>query len=229
MVSRMCGRYALHGPFNRRDPEWVARWMEQLVSVTGGEARYNIAPGTEVPVFLAIDGEPAARMLRWGLVPAWSKDPKIAYQTINARAETVAEKPAFRGAWRAGRRCIVPASGWYEWQAGPAGKQPWHIAAADEANPLGFAGLWESWRAPDGAVLQSCTILTVPAAEAIAPLHDRQPLVLDPADWPVWLAAPPATVADLLRTPAIAWRSWPVSKAVGNARHEGPELLRPVA
>jgi putative SOS response-associated peptidase YedK len=225
----MCGRYALHGPFNRRDPDWVARWMEQLVTVTGGEARYNIAPGTEVPVFLAIDGEPAARMLRWGLVPSWATDPKIAYSTINARSETVAQKPAFRGAWRAGRRCIVPASGWYEWQARDGGKQPWFISAADEGNPLGFAGLWDQWRTPDGTILQSCTILTVPAAESIAPLHDRQPLVLDPADWPVWLAARPAGVAELLRTPAMAWRSWPVSKAVGNARPEGPDLLRPVA
>ena len=225
----MCGRYALHGPFNRRDPDWVARWMEQLVTVTGGEARYNIAPGTEVPVFLAIDGEPAARMLRWGLVPSWAKDPKIAYSTINARSETVAEKPAFRGAWRAGQRCIVPASGWYEWLAGASGKQPWFISAADEANPLGLAGLWDHWRTPDGTLLHSCTILTVPAAASIAPLHDRQPLVLDPADWPVWLAARPASVAELLRTPAMAWRSWPVSKAVGNARHEGPDLLRPVA
>jgi putative SOS response-associated peptidase YedK len=225
----MCGRYALHGPFNRRDPDWVARWMEQLVTVTGGTSRYNIAPGTEVPVFLAVDGEPAARMLRWGLVPSWSKDPKIAYHTINARSETVAEKPAFRGAWRAGQRCIVPASGWYEWQARDGGKQPWFISAADEGNPLGFAGLWDHWRTPDGTILLSCTILTVPAAESIAALHDRQPLVLDPADWPVWLAARPATVADLLRTPAMGWRSWPVSKAVGNARHEGPDLLRPVA
>lgn len=225
----MCGRYALHGPFNRRDPAWVAQWLEQLVSVTGGEARFNIAPSQAVPVFVAVDGEPVARMMRWGLVPSWARDPKIAWHTINARAETVAEKPAFRGAWRASQRCIVPASGWYEWQAQTDGKQPFFIGAADDANPLGLAGLWDRWRAPDGTELESCTILTVPAAPAIAHLHERQPLALDPADWPVWLAQRPATVAELLRTPAMAWRSWAVSRAVNNARHEGPDLLRPVA
>jgi putative SOS response-associated peptidase YedK len=221
----MCGRYALFGPFSRRDPAWVAQWLEQLVTATGGEARYNVAPSQSVPAFVAIDGQPLVQALRWGLLPSWAKDPKIAWQTINARSESVALKPAFRGAWRAGQRCVIPVSGWYEWQAVAGAKQPWFISAADDANPLGLAGLWDRWRGPDGTQVVSCTILTVPAAPAIAHLHERQPLVLDPASWPQWIGGDTATAEGMLRTPEFDWQTRAVSRAVNNVRNEGPALL----
>ncbi len=224
----MCGRYALHGPFNRRDPDWIAQWLEQLVSATGGEARYNIAPSQAVPAFVSRDGAVGVQDMRWGLVPGWAKDPKIAWQTINARAETVAQKPAFRSAWRAGNRCVIPASGWYEWQAMADGKQPWFISAADASNPIGLAGIWDRWLHPDGTMLLSCSILTVPAAAPIAHLHERQPLALEPADWPTWLQSTNAEAAQLLHTPQIAWRSFAVSRAVNSVRNDGPALLNPV-
>jgi putative SOS response-associated peptidase YedK len=225
----MCGRYALHGPFTRRDPAWVAQWMEQLVSFGDAQARFNIAPSQVVPVFVADADSTRVVGMRWGLVPSWARDAKLAWQTINARSETVASKPAFRGAWRAGQRCIVPASGWYEWQAVADGKQPWFIGAADGANPLGFAGLWDRWRDPEGAERLSCTILTVPAAPGIAHLHERQPLVLQPEAWQDWIDRRWSGAERLLRTPDLAWRSWPVSRAVNSVRNEGPALLDPVA
>ena len=224
----MCGRYALHGPFNRRDPAWVAQWLEQLISTTGGEARYNIAPSQAVPAYVAGQNAAQVRMLRWGLIPAWAKDAKMAWHTINARAETVVEKPAYRGAWRAGRRCVIPASGWYEWLAEGKLKQPWYVHPADDTNPVGLAGLWDSWRQPDGTPLDTCTIITVAAGTAISPLHDRQPLVLDPARWQTWLHDTPQVAADMLRTPEHGWTYHKVSRAVNTARTEGPALLVPI-
>jgi putative SOS response-associated peptidase YedK len=225
----MCGRYALHGPFTRRDPAWVAQWLEQLVVFGDAQARFNIAPSQVVPVFVAEGDATRVVGMRWGLVPSWARDAKLAWQTINARSETVASKPAFRGAWRAGQRCIVPASGWYEWQAMADGKQPWFIGAADGANPIGFAGLWDRWRDAEGGERLSCTILTVPAAPGIAHLHERQPLVLDPSAWRDWVDRRWSGAERLLRTPDLDWRSWPVSRAVNSVRNEGPALLDPVA
>ena len=140
----MCGRYALFGPYSRHDPTWVAAWMEQLVTATHGESRYNIAPSQEVPVFVTSADGATVRLMRWGLVPSWARDTKIAYATINARVETVAEKPAFRGAWRARRRALVPATGWYEWKAVGTLKQPYYVSASD-GNPQMLGALWERW------------------------------------------------------------------------------------
>jgi len=178
----MCGRFTLTST-----PEELARrfGLDALPSVS---PRYNIAPGQEV---LAIrshaGGGRAAALLRWGLVPAWS-DPAAASASgplINARAETAAARPAFRDAFRQ-RRCIVPASGFYEWANRGDFRQPYWIAPND-GMPFGIAGLWERWSAPDGARLESCALLTTAANARVAELHDRMPAILAPADYAAWL------------------------------------------
>ena len=169
-------------------------------------------------------------VLRWGLIPAWAPEPRTGYSTINARAETVAEKPTYRQAFRR-RRCLIPADGFYEWQSIGKGKQPYGIAPADGA-PFALAGLWERWER-DGQVLESCTILVTQANALLAPLHDRMPVILDPADEARWLdpaLTDPAALRPLLvPCPPERLRLWPVSSAVNDPRHEGPDLIAPVA
>ena len=228
ILQPMCGRYALFGPFSRRDPAWVAAWMEQLVAATHGESRYNIAPSQQVPVFVGGEDGVAVHLMRWGLVPSWARDTKIAYSTINARAETLAEKPAFRGAWRAHRRALVPASGWYEWKAVGTVKQPYFISADDDGNPLMFGALWERWRDPQGADLHSCTVITVPALPELKAVHERMPLVLDPAQWPAWIDPRLPQVPGLLESATLPYAVTAVARTVNNVRNEGPELVRPL-
>ena len=166
---------------------------------------------------------------RWGLIPAWSKEPRTAYATFNARVETVATKPAFRAAYRA-RRCLVPASGFYEWREEGGRKQPWYFSAAD-GQELAFAGLWEEWRGPDAPPLLSCTILVGTANDLVAPIHDRMAVILGADDYATWLdpAQAPETIARLLRPCPSAWlRGWRVSRAVNVARAEGAALIAPV-
>jgi putative SOS response-associated peptidase YedK len=193
--------------------------------------RYNVAPGQPIgAVRIAGDGSREWVLLRWGLVPAWAPEPKTSYSTINARAETVADKPAFRQAFRR-RRCLIPTDGFYEWQAVGKGKQPYCIAPAD-GQPFAFAGLWERWER-DGQGLESGTILVTQANALLAPIHDRMPVILDPADearWPDPALTDPAALRPLLvPCPPERLRLWPVSPAVNDPRHEGPDLMAPVA
>lgn len=150
------------------------------------EPRRNIAPS--LPVCALIRDEQSGRAvfdwLRWGLVPAWARDPKIGARMFNARAETAAEKPAFRAAFRR-RRCLIPADGFYEWHKDGRLRTPYYIDLPDA--PMVLAGLWETWSDPQGGVLRSCAILTVDANEAIRPLHDRMPVILPPAAWAAWM------------------------------------------
>ena len=218
----MCGRFALYTP-----QEAVVR-LFRLDDAAPLSPRYNIAPTQ--PVLAVRADEPAgreARMLRWGLVPFWAKDTGIGSRMINARGETIAEKPAFRQAFRR-RRCLIPADGFYEWQKVPGGKQPWFISARDEV-PLAFAGLWERWdnRGTEDPV-ESCTIVTTAANATLAPLHDRMPVILGADAWDSWLAAdtPSATLLDLLRPAAndlLAAR--PVSRRVNSPANDGPDLV----
>lgn len=200
-------------------------------------ARYNIAPTQEVPVVrLAGGGDGAAPareivLLRWGLVPAWAADAKIAYSTINARAETVDTKPAFREAFRR-RRCLVPASGYYEWKpaAGPGGaKQPIYFTPAPGEPPaFSFAGLWERWEKA-GAVLETFTIVVGPGNELARPIHDRMPIILDAADHDTWLMGEPAAAKALLRPyPAARMQAFAVGRRVGNVRFDDASLIEPV-
>jgi putative SOS response-associated peptidase YedK len=184
----MCGRYSL-----TTAPEA----MRQLFDLSGPLAnlppRYNIAPTQEAPVVRAAaeGGGRELALLRWGLVPAWSQGPDSRYSMINARAETVAEKPSFRTALKE-RRCLVPADGFYEWARRPGGKQPYRIGLAGGA-PFAFAGLWEHWRGGngDGDEIQSFTIIVTQANDTLAAIHERMPVIVAPADYGLWLEGGP--------------------------------------
>ena len=196
------------------------------------QPRFNIAPTQPIVAITARQGGGnAATFFQWGLVPSWAKDVSIGAKMINARAETVAEKPAFRAAFRR-RRCLIPVSGFYEWQKPPgAAKQPFWISAAD-GGLLTFAGLWESWMSPDGDELRTATIITTTANAALAPLHARMPVILDSADFAAWLDVRDETdiaaAAALLRpAPAEITTAWPVSTRVNNVRNDDAGLVAP--
>lgn len=222
----MCGRYALYGPISR-----LRERFDTNVDALDFHPRYNAAPMQWLSVIRQRPaGERVAHLLRWGLIPSWSKDETIATRLINARGESVAEKPSFRAAFRK-RRCIVPANGFYEWQTVAGDKQPFYIHPV-EGDLFGLAGLWERWTRPtDGESLDTFTIVTTAANAAMRPLHDRMPLILAPEDYGAWLdsATAPGQVQALVRPYAEALLATrPVSKAVGNVRNDGPGLIAPV-
>jgi putative SOS response-associated peptidase YedK len=194
--------------------------------------RFNVAPGDDVlAVTTDREGTPRGELLRWGLVPAWAKQPNTGLKMINARVETVAEKPAYRRALQR-FRCLVLADGFYEWQPDLSGrKQPFHITRSDR-QLFAFAGLWSIWYGDDDRKLRTCSILTTAANAAIAPLHDRMPVILPPDGEAAWLdaATPPAELRELmagLSHPPFALA--PVGSAVNDARYDGPECLMPPA
>ena len=201
-------------------------------------SRYNVAPSLQVYAVAARRDHRALGTFKWGLVPYWAKDPSVGNRMINARAEGIESKPAFRAAM-ARRRCLIPADAFYEWQrrtdAGgrSAGKLPFAIRRRD-GRPMAFAGLWEVWRDPgnpDADPMRTCAIVTTAANELMAPIHDRIPVVLDAADWEQWLdpSVDPDKARGLLVTPPSEWfELFPVSSRVNNASNEGPELLDPV-
>ena len=221
----MCGRYTLATP---NPAEVRARFpIGESVEV---RRRYNVAPGDEVlAVTTDREGNPRGDLLRWGLVPSWATRPDTGLKMINARVETVAERPAFRRAFER-YRCLIIADGFYEWRRLPAGpKQAFHITRAG-GEPFAFAGLWSIWHAPEGHTLRTCTILTTAAGAAIAPLHDRMPVILAPGAEVAWLerSQPPERLRDLLiglSPEHTALR--PVGPAVNDARYDGPECLAP--
>jgi len=221
----VCGRYTLATP----DPANVrARFpVGESVEI---RRRFNVAPGDDVlAVTTDREGNPRGELLRWGLVPSWAKHPNTGLKMINARVETVAEKPAFRRALER-FRCLIVADGFYEWQADPGGrKQPFHITRSDH-QPFAFAGLWSIWYGEDDRKLRTCSILTTTANAAIAPLHDRMPVILPAGAEPVWLdaATSPARLRELMAglSPS-SYALHPVSPAVNDARYDGPECLKP--
>ncbi len=220
----MCGRYELH-----THPAALALAFG-LPAPPSVAPRYNIAPMQDVPVVrLAQAGGRELAFVRWGLVPRWAKDPSIGARMINARAETLAEKPSFRTALRR-HRCLIPADGFYEWKATAAGgKQPIHIGMKDGAT-FAFAGLTERWMAPEGEVLDTCTIITTQANALLAPLHDRMPAIVAPADYGRWLDTANADVDALFAPyPADAMTYYPVSTRVNSVRHDDASLLDRVA
>jgi putative SOS response-associated peptidase YedK len=195
------------------------------------EPRFNIAP-TE-PVAAVREPEGSARtcdLFSWGLVPPWSRDPRIGAKMFNARSETVADKPAFREAF-ARRRCLVPVSGFYEWKRRGGQSLPFYFSAPDDGL-LALAGLWERWEYPGGEVLESCSVLTTDANALMRRIHHRMPVILPAAEYERWLQTP-ADRADDLHTllrpaPDDALRVWPVATDVNRSRAEGPELIAPV-
>ena len=233
----MCGRYVV-----AFDPQALVDGFS-VVRVEPFPRRWNVAPQSAVPVVHETrEGERVATLMRWGLVPHWARDAAIGHKLNNARAESVADKPSFRQALRR-RRCLLPASGFYEWQpaAEPRGrKQPWYFSAAP-GGPLGggagllaMAGLFEAWRpSEDAEWLLSCCVVTTDANALMAPVHDRMPVLLAPQDWARWLdrgTQDPAAVLPLLRPcPDGALQAWEVSRAVSPGSAEGPGLIEPLA
>ena len=217
----MCGRYALYGPVKRKRGE--DRWFDELVAFGSS---YNIAPTESAPVMRIVDGRPAVALLRWGLIPYWAKDPAIGNRLINARADTLTEKPAFRDAYRA-RRCLVPASGFYEWKKIPGGKQPWYVTSVD-GTTFAFAGLWERWRPPGGEPTLSFTIITTDANDRLKEIHDRMPAIVEPEHFDAWLKA--EDPRHLLRPcePGLL-TAYPVSPAINSAHNDDPGLVEPVS
>jgi putative SOS response-associated peptidase YedK len=226
----MCGRYTIRG-------------IQPVVDLFGAALprefapRFNVAPTQDVPVVRATPPHathPAGPsrqidLLRWGLVPHWAADPSAGNRMINARAETAAERPAFRDAMKR-RRCLVPADGFYEWQATPGSKrkQP-HLIRMKDDRPFAFAGLWESWRRGDES-LESFTILTTAPNELVAPIHDRMPVIVAPADFDRWLdpTLPGEGVADLLRPyPAEQMRANAVGTHVNSPSNDDPACAEP--
>ncbi len=222
----MCGRYAFFSPAE------AVRRLFALDAVPELRPRYNIAPTQDVAaVRVTPAGGRTLVLLHWGLVPRWARERAIGNRMINARAETLAVKPAFRDAFRH-RRCLVLADGWYEWQAAPGGRQPWFIRARD-AGPMALAGLWERWTDPaDGAPLESCTLVTTDATAPLRRIHDRMPVVLPEEHWPRWLDpgfADAAALGSMLGAGDPArFEAWPVSRAVNSPRNEGAELVEPL-
>jgi len=227
----MCGRYELHS-----HPAAIALAFG-LAHPPDVHARYNIAPMTEVPIVrVNAEGQRELVRMRWGLVPRWAKDPSIGARMINARGETIAEKPSFRMSFRR-HRCLFPVDGFYEWMTVPTGsnaggpphKQPQHVGMAD-GSLFGIAGLYERWRSEDGDVLDTCTIVTTEANALLRPLHDRMPAIVAPEHYARWLDPASADVVDLLTPyPAAAMAYYPVSTRVNNVRHDDASLIEPVA
>ena len=228
----MCGRFT-------QRLSW--RELHELMDLVGTplnlRPRYNAAPSQDVAVVRAAEEGRTLAMLRWGLIPAWAKDPAIGHRLINARSETAAEKPSFRAAFR-NRRCLIPADGFYEWRREGKTRQPWLFGLQDGA-PFAFAGLWESWTVPQGATLtgslaerrsgdtvETCTILTTAANETVAPVHGRMPLILPPDAYSSWLAGEDVPLAPY---PADAMTAHPVSTLVNRPANDDPRCVEPVA
>ncbi len=221
----MCGRY-----FQQRGPASVARYFETVNALPNLPASWNRAP-TQDGLVVRRHPETGARhldALRWGLVPRWAKDPSVGSRMINARSESLTERPAFRDAF-ARRRCIVAADGFYEWRTEGRAKQPFAVAMADGA-PMPLAGLWEGWRAPDGTVLRTYTIVTGEANAKLSGIHHRMPVILPREAWPLWLSEEEPSGADsllsVLRPCPPEWLAvWPVSARVNRVAENDAALL----
>ncbi|MBC8123400.1 MAG: SOS response-associated peptidase [Gemmatimonadaceae bacterium] len=217
----MCGRYTLSASAEKLSQAFNLDTVPPLVP------RFNIAPTQMVAAVREETQKRRLVTLRWGLIPAWAKDPAIGNKLINARAETLSEKPSFRSASRL-RRCLIPVSGFYEWQRLEGRKQP-HYIRLGSGEPFAFAGLWESWHGPEAESVESCTIITTTANTLVGTIHDRMPVILAPHDYDAWLnekLQSPEAVLPLLRPyPAEAMEAHPVSTRVNKPGVDAPELV----
>ena len=221
----MCGRYTLATPANNLVEQFeIEEYPSASIALS-----YNIAPTQEVAAVLVEEEKRKLEMLRWGLIPAWADDPSVGNKMINARAETVSEKPSFRKAFK-DRRCLVLTDGFYEWQRTPDGKQPYYIHMSD-GSPFAFAGLWEIWR--DGEEIRSCTIITTEANELVGEVHHRMPVILHPEDYELWLDPDfeeKEALTSLLRPyPSGAMEAYPVSRRVNSPSNNAPDCIEPAA
>ena len=227
----MCGRYAMFGPVSTSRAAKAALdtlGVDLESALDQRDPQYNVAPTQKAPILAHSDEGYTINGTRWGLIPSWAKDEKIGSKLINARVETVAEKPSFRAAFKK-RRCLVPASGYFEWKGEAGHKQPYFIHDPD-GDLLMFAGLWEGWKPGDDAEwLHTFTIITGEPGKVSGDIHDRQPVILPPESWQEWLTDEPDIAADVLQhAPEAKLVYYPVTKAVGSPRNKGPEMVQPV-
>jgi len=235
----MCGRFTL-----KTDPKVIAsQFKVSSIAILEGriadltsptipaeklntkafQPNFNVAPTHQIPAIVSQNNETLLAAFSWGLVPTWAKDPAIGPRMINARSETAAEKPSFRSAL-AKRRCIVPADGWYEWQGSPGKKTPFYFSATNDS-VLGLAGIYETWKQPDGQILWSAAILTQDARADFSYIHDRMPVLLTPEMQGIWLTSATSPLNDVLESAAsVDIQAWEVSAAVGNVRNNFADL-----
>ncbi|HSP49628.1 MAG TPA: SOS response-associated peptidase [Pseudolabrys sp.] len=220
----MCGRYTLTSA-----PE-ALRALFRYAEQPNFPPRYNVAPTQPIAIVRLVDGKRHFALVRWGLLPSWVKDPKTFTLLINARGESAAEKPAFRAAMKR-RRCLIPADGFYEWQAAGDRKRPFYVRAKSGA-PLAFAGLWESWTGPNGEELETGAIVTTRANRTLGPIHERMPVIVPPEAFDLWLdgATVDATTAASLIAPAPdnLLEAYEISTAVNRTANDNPKMLEPV-
>ena len=224
----MCGRVVQKTPLGE-----IRILFETVDPIPNAAPTFNGAPTDTLPVVrLDRDGQRSLDLLRWELVPWWAKDIKMGVRCINAMAETVASKPAFRDAFARGQRCIVPVDAFYEWKKIGASKQPYAIVGADGL-PLALAGLWERWKNPAGGeTLQTFTIVTTTPNELCGAIHDRMPVILPPETWSMWLGESEPAEADQLKSLLVPYTgemaAWPVSQRVGNIKYNDASLIEPI-
>jgi len=241
----MCGRYAL-----KTDPKLIAAQFGVNQAVVSGSyigmfggatipaqqlseqmliPSFNIAPTHQIPAIVQTDSQRTLATFQWGLIPSWAKDSSMGARMINARVETVLEKPSFQSA-AAKRHCIIPADGWFEWQTlGKSKKVPHYFSRTDGAL-LGLAGIYESWTSPDGSEIWTCSLITTDAIPAFCKIHDRMPLLVPADATELWLTQGTSAIAELrLRSiPAEELTQWEVGSAVGQVRNNNPKLIEPV-
>ena len=222
----MCGRYRLS-----RRKQLIQEYFDTADEVDW-EPRYNIAPSQDVGIIRQDREKPERRfsLARWGLIPSWARDASIGFKTINARAETVASKPAFRDAFTS-RRCLLPADGFFEWSHRGKEKQPFHFGMQDDSL-FAFAGLWDQWRDPNGAVIESCSILTTTPNSRLADIHDRMPVILRQEDYDSWLDPGLRDVKALggllVSFDAAKMRRFPVSTRINSVTNDDPDCVVPM-
>jgi putative SOS response-associated peptidase YedK len=236
----MCGRFTL-----KTDPKVIAsQFKVSSIAILEGciadlttpvkqidqiesepfSPNFNVAPTHQIPAIVSQTEERLLAAFTWGFVPSWAKDPTIGSRMINARSETAAEKPSFRSAL-VKRRCIVPADGWYEWQGSPGKKTPYYFSALNDS-VLGLAGIYESWKQPDGQLLWTATILTQEARPDFSYIHDRMPVLLTPELQDTWLNSPISPLQEVLGSaPNVEIQAWEVSPAVGNVKNNNANLM----
>lgn len=220
----MCGRYYLNASKKKLAEHFH---IADTADIPDIPPRFNIAPSQDIPVVRQSEKGREVAMMRWGLLPSWSEDSKAKFSMINARAETVAEKPAYRAAFKK-RRCLIPASGYYEWKPAASGKQPYVIRRKDEGL-LALAGIWELWEG-GGEVIESCSIIVTAANKLMSPIHDRMPVILTPNNYSEWLRSETQDIGHLqgILSPYALddLETYPVSKRVNKPDNDSPDLIK---
>jgi putative SOS response-associated peptidase YedK len=218
----MCGRFTIFIPLEQLDK------LINIFDLPTLPPSYNVCPGQKIAAIRCIDDKYRLDYLHWGLIPSWAKDKSISHKLINARAETITEKPSFRNAFHS-RRCLIPANGFYDWCEINGIRTPHYFHLKDN-QPMMFAGLWDHWKSPEGEIIESCTIITTPANTLVQNIHDRMPAILQPAEYEPWLSPDsrqPELVQLLQPYPPSLMTYYPVSTLVNSPRNNSADLIKP--